>query len=93
MLGMRVSFASAILTFVLFAGGIEMKSANGQSDSAFANCVMVSAGYTVDVIMLGTDEDCNDEQFEQAVNHYKAQGYTERQFSSMFGEKIMSLQK
>jgi hypothetical protein len=38
---------------------------------------MSSGGYTVDVIMLGTDEDCDDE-FAEAVNYYKARGYTER---------------
>jgi hypothetical protein len=70
------------------------QSAYGQAtDSAFANCVIISGGYTVDVIMLGTDEDCNDEQFTQAVNHYKAHGYIERQYSDMFGEKMMSLYK
>jgi hypothetical protein len=87
-----MSLATIILTFVLFVGGIVMESAYGQvTDSAFANCVMMSGGYTVDVVMLGTDEDCDDEQFAQAVNHYKAQGYTERQYSNMFGEKMMSL--
>ena len=83
-----------ILTFVLFAGGIGMESSYGQvTDSAFANCVMMSGGYTVDIVMLGTDEDCNGEQFAQAVNHYKSQGYTERQYSNMFGEQMMNLQK
>lgn len=63
------------------------------TDSAFANCVMVSGGYTVDIVMLGTDDDCDTELFEQAVRHYKAQGYTERQYSNMFGEQMMSLEK
>lgn len=85
-----VSTAAVVLMMLYGSTG----SAYGQvTDSAFDNCVMMSGGYTVDVIMLGTDEDCDDEQFAQAVNHYKAQGYTERQYSSMLGEKIMSLQK
>jgi hypothetical protein len=70
------------------------ESAYGQvTDSAFANCVMISGGYTVDVVMLGTDDDCDAGLFEQAVNYYKAQGYAERQYSNMFGEQIMSLEK
>jgi hypothetical protein len=63
------------------------------TDSAFANCVMISGGFTVDVVMLGTDDDCDAGLFEQAVKYYKAQGYTERQYSNIFGEQIMSLEK
>ena len=63
------------------------------TDSAFSNCIMISGGYTVDVVMLGTDDDCNSGLFEQAVNYYKAQGYMERQYSNIFGEQIMSLEK
>jgi hypothetical protein len=40
---------------------MEFESAYGQvTDSAFPNFVMMSGGYTVDVLMLGTDEDCDD---------------------------------
>jgi len=82
---------SAVVLLLLYAF---TSSANGQAtDSAFDNCVMITGGSTVDVIMLGTDDDCSAEQFDQAVSHYKAQGYHERQYSSMFGDKIMSLQK
>ena len=94
MLRFKILPVSAILTFMLLACGIGMGTTNGQvTDSAFANCVMMSGGYTVDVVMLGTDDDCDAGLFEQAVKHYKAQGYVERQYSNLFGEQLMSLQR
>ena len=94
MSGLNILHVSAILTFKLVAFGIGMGTTYGQvTDSAFAPCVMMSGGYTVDVVMLGTDADCDAGLFEQAVKHYKAQGYTERQYSNMFGEQLMSLQR
>lgn len=38
------------------------------------------------------DEDCNDEQFSQAVSYYKANGYdNEAGYSDIFGTKQMQL--
>jgi hypothetical protein len=45
-------------------------------------------GYNV---ILQMDEDCNDDQFSQAVSYYKANGYHEAGYSDIFGTKQMQL--
>jgi hypothetical protein len=83
MLGFRVSVASAILTFVLFAGGIEIESAYGQSSAPFANCIsLFMAG---DAVQLTEDEDCNSSQWQEAVQYYKANGYPHEESYMDFG--------
>jgi hypothetical protein len=73
MLSFKVWLASAILTFVLFAGGIGMETAYGQSSAPFAYCIsMKIAG---DFVQLSMDEDCNEQQFNEAMAYYKANGY------------------
>ena len=82
------------LTSFLFVIMMNIGNVNAQvTDSAFAPCVMMSGGYTVDVVMLGTDQDCNSGFVEQAVKYYKAQGYIERQYSNVLDEQLMSLQR
>jgi hypothetical protein len=44
-------------------------------------------------VISGTDDDCDTGMFEQGVTHYKAQGYVERQYSNMFGQQMMSLER
>ena len=62
----------------------------GQSDAPFANCILFKDdGYNV---ILQIDEDCNDEQFSQAVSHYKSHGYdNEAGYSDIFGTKQIHL--
>jgi hypothetical protein len=90
MLGFKTSLASAIMTFVLFAGGIGMETGYGQSDSPFANCIMI---FSKDLqVLLSTDEDCNAQQFSEAVAYYKANGFPhEGSYTDMFGTKSMQL--
>jgi hypothetical protein len=90
MLSFKTSLASAILTFILFAGGIGMENAYGQSDSPFANCIMIY-DKTLQVL-LSTDEDCNEPQFSEAVAYYKANGFPhEGSYNDLFGTKSMQL--
>jgi hypothetical protein len=90
MLGFKVSPASAILTFVLFAGVIGMENAYGQSEAPYANCIqMIFQG---DVVQLVTDDDCSDGQFSQAVAYYKANGYpVESTYMDMVTTKLIEL--
>ena len=61
----------------------------GQSDAPHANCILYKDdGYNV---ILQMDEDCNGDQFSQAVSYYKANGYHEVGYSDIFGTKQMSL--
>ena len=90
MLGFKVWTVSVILTFILFAGGIGMETAYGQSDSPFANCIMIYSK-TLQVL-LATDEDCNAQQFDEAVAYYKAHGFPhEGSYSDAFGAKTIQL--
>jgi hypothetical protein len=73
MVGFKVSTMSAILTLILFAGGIGMKTAYGQSSAPFANCI--SLFMSDDAVQLTEDEDCNSSQWQEAVQYYKANGY------------------
>jgi hypothetical protein len=87
----KVSLASGILTFILFAGGIAMENAHGQSDSPFANCIQMK--FAGDAVQLMTDEDCNDQQFAEAVAYYKANGYpVEDTYMDLVGSKLITLQ-
>jgi hypothetical protein len=83
MLGFKVWLASAILTFVLFAGGIGIEIAYGQSSAPFANCIsLFMAG---DAVQLTEDEDCNSSQWQEAVQYYKANGYPHEDSYMDFG--------
>ncbi len=76
MLGFKVSLPTIILTFVLFAGGMQFESADvayGQSSAPYANCIsLFMAG---DAVQLTEDEDCSSSQWQEAVQYYKANGY------------------
>ncbi len=82
-----------ILTFVLFTGGMQFESpdvAYGQSSAPFANCIMMY-DKTLQVL-LSTDEDCNQQQFSEAVAYYKANGFPhEGSYNNLFGTKSMQL--
>jgi len=85
-----VYLASAILTFVLFVGGIGFETAYGQSDSPLANCIM-KYDKTLQVL-LSTDEDCSEQQFSEAVAYYKTNGFPhEGSYNDLFGTKSMQL--
>ena len=68
MLGFKVSLPTIILTFVLFAGGMQFESADvayGQSSAPYANCIsLFMAG---DAVQLTEDEDCSSSQWQEAV--------------------------
>ena len=86
----KVSTVSVVLTFALFAGGIGMETAYGQSDSPFANCIMMY-DKTLQVL-LSTDEDCNEQQFDEAMAYYKANGFPhEGSYNDLFGSKSVQL--
>ena len=90
MLSFKVSTVSAILTFVLFSGGIGIENAYGQSDSPFANCITIYSK-TLQVV-LSTDDDCNEQQFDEAMAYYKANGFPhEGSYSDAFGSKSVQL--
>lgn len=43
-------------------------------------------------VLLTTDEDCNEQQFTEAVTYYKANGFPhEGSYSDMFGVKAIQL--
>ena len=82
---------NAILTFVLFTGGIGMENAYGQSSAPFANCISFSMKDSF--VQLSTDEDCSERQFAEAVTYYKAHGYpVESSSMDLMGTKALQLQ-
>ena len=85
---MRVIMAVIIPISVIFAGGIVI--AYGQSDSPFANCIMI---YNKELqVVLSTDDDCNEQQFDEAMAYYKANGFPhEGSYSDAFGSKSVQL--
>lgn len=94
MLDFKIWPATAILTFVLFTGGMQFESADvayGQSEAPYANCIqMIFQG---DVVQLVTDDDCSEQQFTEAAAYYKANGYPiESTFMDMGTTKLLELQ-
>ena len=93
MLGLKVALTSAILTFVLFIGDMQFDNtdvAHGQSSSPYSNCIMLMM--EGDTVQLNTDDDCNEAQWNEAVQHYKANGYpNEESYMDMFGSKFIQL--
>jgi len=66
-------------------------SAYGQSDSPFANCIQMK--FAGDAVHLMTYEDCNNQQFAEAVAYYKANGYpVEDTYMDLVGSKLIILQ-
>jgi hypothetical protein len=69
---------------------ISSNNAFGQSSAPFANCIMMY-DKTLQVL-LTIDDDCNEQQFSEAVAYYKANGFPhEGSYSDMFGIKTMQL--
>jgi hypothetical protein len=60
-----------------------MSNAYGQSSAPFANCIMMY-DKTLQVL-LSTDEDCDEQQFSDAVSYYKGS------YNNLFGTKSMQL--
>ena len=93
MLDLKISLATVILTFVLFIGGMQFDNtdvAYGQLSSPYANCIsMMMKG---DFVQLNMDDDCNEAQWNEAVQHYKANGYpNEESYMDMLGNKFIQL--
>src|SRR5213593_286872 len=87
----KVLLPTIILTFVLFAGGIGIETAYGQSSAPFANCISFSMKHFF--VQLNTDEDCSEQQFAEAVTYYKAHGYpVEKSSMDLMGTKALQLQ-
>lgn len=93
MLGLRLAVLTAILTFVLFTVGIQFVSvdvAYGQSSSPYSNCIVLMM--EGDTVQLNMDDDCNETQWNEAVQHYKANGYpNEESYMDMLGSKFIQL--
>jgi hypothetical protein len=92
-LGHKLALPTTILTIVLFTSGIQFVSVNvayGQSSSPFSNCIMLMM--EGDTVQLNMDDDCNEAQWNEAVQHYKANGYpNEESYMDMFGSKFIQL--
>ncbi len=60
------------------------------TDSEFANCIMIIDNSLH--VLLSTDEDCDEQQFSEAVSYDKANGFPhEGIYSNLFGSKSMQL--
>jgi len=63
---------------------------HGQTESPFANCIMIIDKSLQ--VLLSTDEDCDEQQFSEAVSYYKANGFPhEGAYCDLFGTKSMQL--
>jgi hypothetical protein len=83
MLGLKISPAAVVMTFVFFIGGIETETGYGQSSAPYANCIsLFMAG---DAVQLTEDEDCGSSQWQEAVQYYKANGYPHEDSYMDFG--------
>ena len=90
LLGFKMSLLTIILTLVIFAGGIKMESVYGQSSSPYSNCILLMM--EGDTVQLNMDDDCNETQWNEAVQHYKANGYpNEESYMDMLGSKFIQL--
>jgi hypothetical protein len=93
MLDFKIPLATTILTFVLLIVGMQFKGidiAYGQSSSPYANCIMLMM--EGDSVQLNMDDDCNEAQWNEAVQHYKANGYpNEESYMDMLGSKFIQL--
>jgi hypothetical protein len=92
MFGLKISLLT-LLIFVLFIGGLQFDSidvANGQTESPFANCIMIIDKSLQ--VLLTMDEDCSQQQFSEAVSYYKANGFPhEGTYYDILGTKSMQL--
>lgn len=90
MLRIKILPVSVILIFILFAGGIGIGTSYGQLSSPYSNCI--SLLMKDDFVQLNMDDDCNETQWNEAVQHYKANGYpNEESYMDMFGSKFIQL--
>jgi len=93
LLGLKFTLPTTVLTFVLFTGVIQFTGVEvtyGQSSSPYANCIMLMM--EGDSVQLNMDDDCNEDQWNKAVQHYKANGYpNEESYMDMLGSKFIQL--
>lgn len=67
-----------------------MENAYGQSSAPFANCIQMKIDGSF--VQLVTDDDCNEQQFTEAVAYYKANGYpVESTYMDLVGSKLIQL--
>ena len=67
-----------------------IEQAYGQIETPFANCVMMKLEDLF--VQLKTDEDCNAQQFSEAVTYYKAHGFPhESSYMDLFDKKLIQL--
>lgn len=59
--------AVAVLTFTIFG------TSNGQSTEPYANCITFRL--PPQTVTLAITEDCDEQEFTEAIDHYKANGY------------------
>ena len=86
---LKISLATLIFTFVFFTGVIGTEITYGQSSAPFANCITYK---DLNAVMMSMDEDCSEQQFNEAITHYKANGYpNEGSYTDMLGEKSIEL--
>jgi hypothetical protein len=81
-----VSVAISLTVGLIILVGHE---ASGQSSAPFANCITYK---DLNAVMLSMDEDCSEQQFNEAITHYKTNGYpNEGSYTDMLGEKSIEL--
>jgi hypothetical protein len=85
----KIILVAISLTVGLFILVGHHNEASGQSTAAFANCITYK---DLNAAMLSMDEDCSEQQFNEAITHYKANGYpNEGSYTDMLGEKSIEL--
>ena len=100
LLRFKMSPSTIILIFVLFTGSIVLFTGSiqfmsvdvvyGQSSSPYSNCIVLML--EGDTVQLNMDDDCNEAQWNEAVQHYKANGYpNEESYMDMLGSKFIQL--
>jgi hypothetical protein len=76
------------ILFVLFTSGMLFESADkvyGQTESPFANCIMI-IDKTLQML-LSTDEDCDEQQFSEALSYYKANGLPMKALTMVYSDQ------
>ena len=85
----KIPLVAISLTVGLFILVGHDNEASGQSTAPFVNCITYK---DLNAVMLSMDEDCSEQQFNEAITHYKANGYpNEGSYTDMLGEKSIEL--
>jgi hypothetical protein len=65
---------------------------NSGNSSLLPKNFSISRRNSILQVLLSTDEDCNEQQFSEAVAYYKANGFPhEGSYNDLFGTKSMQL--